>query len=226
MPDLQHLHHHWLRAWNELQHTPPLDLYEQLLQAYSEPQRHYHTLQHLAECLQLQSESAHLAQQPGEVAIALWFHDAVYDVKAHGNEARSADWAVTALQTASVSVEIQTRVHALIMATEHTAAPLAGDAALLVDIDLSILGAAPARFAEYERQIRQEYAWVPEDVFVEKRKAVLQSFQDQAPIYGTALFQTRLEAQARRNLADALATLAVARMLANSAFKEEKTHRL
>ena len=90
MPDLQHLHHHWLRAWNELQYTPPLGLYEQLLQAYSEPQRHYHTLQHLAECLQLQSESAHLAQHPAEIAIALWFHDAVYDVKAHDNEARSA----------------------------------------------------------------------------------------------------------------------------------------
>lgn len=150
----------------------------------------------------------------------------MYDVKAHDNEARSADWAVTALLAAGVSAEVQARAHALIMATKHTAAPLAGDAALLVDIDLAILGAAPARFAEYEWQIRQEYAWVPAEVFVEKRKAVLQGFQDQAPIYGTALFQTRLEAQARRNLADALETLAVERMLANSAFIEEKMHRL
>lgn len=200
MPDLQHLHHHWLRAWNELQHTPPRSLYEQLLQAYSEPQRHYHTLQHLAECLQLQSDSAHLAQHPAEIAIALWFHDAVYDVKAHDNEARSADWAVAALQAAGVSVEVQTRVHALIMATEHTAAPLAGDAALLVDIDLAILGAAPARFAEYERQIRQEYAWVPEEVFVEKRRAVLQGFLARPQIYSTAFFRSKLESTARSNL--------------------------
>ena len=204
MPDLQHLHHHWLHTWNELQHTPPLGLYEQLLQAYSEPQRHYHTLQHLAECLQLQSESAHLAQQPGEVAIALWFHDAVYDVKAHDNEARSADWAVAALQAAGVSVEVQTRVHALIMATEHTAAPLEGDAALLVDIDLAILGATPARFAEYEWQIRQEYAWVPEDVFVEKRGAVLQSFMGRAQIYSATFLHQKLEASARANLQKSL----------------------
>lgn len=204
MPDLQHLYHHWLRAWNELQHTPPLGLYEQLLQAYSEPQRHYHTLQHLVECLQLQSESAHLAQQPGEVAIALWFHDAVYDVKAHDNEARSADWAVAALQAAGVSAEVQTRVHALIMATEHTAAPLAGDAALMVDIDLAILGATPARFAEYERQIRQEYAWVPEDVFVEKRRAVLQGFMAKPRIYSLTFFYQKLENQARINLQNAL----------------------
>ena len=200
MPDLQHLHHHWLHTWNELQHTPPLDLYEQLLQAYSEPQRHYHTLQHLAECLQLQSESAHLAQRPAEIAIALWFHDAVYDVKAHDNEARSADWAVTALQAAGVSAEVQARAHALIMATEHTAAPLTGDAALLVDIDLAILGAAPARFAEYEWQIRQEYAWVPEDVFVEKRRAVLQAFVARLNIYSTVFLHSKLESAARANL--------------------------
>lgn len=124
----------------------------------------------------------------------------MYDVKAHGNEARSADWAVTALQTASVSVEIQTRVHALIMATEHTAAPLAGDAALLVDIDLAILGAAPARFAEYERQIRQEYAWVPEDVFVAKRRAVFQGFMSKRQIYSTAFLHQKLETSARSNL--------------------------
>lgn len=174
------------------------------MQAYSEPQRHYHTLQHLAECLQLQSDSAHLAQHPAEIAIALWFHDAVYDVKAHDNEARSADWAVAALQAAGVSVEVQTRVHALIMATEHTAAPLAGDAALLVDIDLAILGAAPARFAEYERQIRQEYAWVPEEVFVEKRRAVLQGFIARHQIYSTAFLQQQRAAQARSNVQTAL----------------------
>lgn len=200
MPDLQHLHHHWLHTWNELQHTPPLGLYEQLLQAYSEPQRHYHTLQHLAECLQLQSESAHLAQRPAEIAIALWFHDAVYDVKAHDNEARSADWAVTALQAAGVSAEVQARAHALIMATEHTAAPLAGDAALLVDIDLAILAATPARFAEYEWQIRQEFAWVPEDVFVEKRRVVLQEFVARLNIYSTAFLHSKMESAARANL--------------------------
>lgn len=86
------------------------------------------------------------------------------------------------------------------MATEHTATPLAGDAALLVDIDLAILGAAPARFAEYEQQIRQEYAWVPEDVFTSKRKAVLQGFLERMQIYSTAFLLDQLEAQARINL--------------------------
>lgn len=204
MYDTQALLHHWHHTWAALQCVPAAGLFDELLQAYRQQQRHYHTLQHLGECLQLHTESAHLAQHPADIGLALWFHDAVYDVHATDNEARSADWAAAALHTAGASTATQQHVHALIMATEHTAAPMAGDAALLADIDLAILGAAPARFAEYERQIRQEYAWVPEDVFTEKRQAVLHSFNARPRIYSTDLFYDRLEAPARANLKQAL----------------------
>ena len=206
MKDLQT---HWTHAWAALQLQPPTGLYEQLLRSYAEPQRHYHTLQHLQECLALCSDVPGAVQHFGEVAVALWFHDAVYDVRGSDNEQRSADWAVQALQAAGAPASVQARVHALILATRHDALPAAGDAQLLVDIDLAILGVSPARFAEYAQQIRQEYAWVPEPVFLDKRQAILQSFLDRAQIYSTALFQARLEAQARRNLAEALAALAV-----------------
>ncbi len=61
-------------------------LCDALLAAYAEPHRHYHSTQHLAECLQGFEAVRHLAQRPAEVALALWFHDAVYDVKRHDNE--------------------------------------------------------------------------------------------------------------------------------------------
>ncbi len=178
---------------------------EALLVAYAEPQRHYHSTQHLAECLQGFEAVRHLAQRPAEVALSLWFHDAVYDVQRYDNEAQSAAWARQALTTAGVQTEVAERVHALVMATRHTSVPSAGDAQLLVDIDLSILGADAQRFAQYEQQIRAEYAFVPEVLFRTKRKEVLQSFAERPRIYGTEYFHAALEARARANLARAVA---------------------
>jgi predicted metal-dependent HD superfamily phosphohydrolase len=74
---------------------------------------------------------------------------------------------------------------------------------LLVDIDLAILGASEPRFAEYERQVRDEYAFVPEPLFYEKRRAILQSFLARPRIYSTRHFTNLLERRARMNLARA-----------------------
>ena len=194
----------WQRAWASLQLTPESGLLQQLLNAYSEPQRHYHTLQHLGECLSHFESVRDLAQHPGEVGIALWLHDAVYDVKGKDNELRSAQWAVSALQHSGASEAVCQRVHDLIMATCHTATPVEADAQLLVDIDLAILGASPVRFAEYDQQVRAEYRWVPSLIYGFKRKQVLQSFLQRPQIYATAFFHEQLEPQARENLRQAI----------------------
>ena len=82
----------------------------------------------------------------------------------------------------------------------HTAVPVLDDERLLVDIDLSILGAPEDRFTEYERQIRQEYAFVPKWLFRRKRREILKGFLDRPAIYSTPHFHDRLEARARDNL--------------------------
>jgi predicted metal-dependent HD superfamily phosphohydrolase len=205
---MQELRTHWTQAWSRLALPPPAGLYEQLLHAYGEPQRHYHTLQHLGECLAHLDSAADLAQHPGEVAIALWFHDAIYDVRGSSNEQQSADWAQRALHAAGAAPAVQARVHALILATCHDAVPVDPDQQLLVDIDLAILGAPAARFAQYEQQIRQEYAWVPRLLYNRKRRSVLQAFLARARIYSTSAFGIRFEAQARANLAEAVRALA------------------
>ena len=196
----------WQRAWQDLGvNVPPAGLLDRLLACYAEPQRHYHSLQHLQECLEALESSLHLAQQPSEVELALWFHDAVYALRRSDNEQKSADWARAELQAAALPVALCLRVHDLVMATRHSAWPEAPDAQLLVDIDLGILAAPAARFAEYERQIRAEYAFVPAWIFKRKRRAVLQSFLDRAHIYSTAHFRDLREAAARANLAAAVA---------------------
>lgn len=194
----------WARAWSGLGLQPDANLFEALMAAYAQPQRHYHGRQHLEECLAHFGQVRDLAEYPEEVEIALWFHDAVYDVRGTSNERQSADWAVRALLSCEASQPTQNRVEQLIMATRHDAAPVDGDERLLVDIDLSILGAAPERFAEYDGQIRAEYSWVPEPVYSMKRKEVLSSFLARPSIYSTLYFRERLEAQARINLSAAI----------------------
>lgn len=197
----------WRAAWHALVATPSDALHAKLLARYAEPHRAYHTPQHLAECLALFDEFRALAQRPAEVEIALWFHDAVYDVHRHDNEAVSADWARTALLAAGAALDAAGRVAALVLATRHSAAPATPDEQLLVDIDLAILGAAPVRFAEYEAQIRVEYGFVPPPVFQEKRGAILAGFLARPVLYGTPALRQRFEAVARANLKQAIAEL-------------------
>lgn len=196
---------HWRAAWSAMGiDTPPIAVRDALLVRYAEPHRRYHTLQHLGECLDaFERERAH-AQRPGEVALALWFHDAIYNLQAHDNEAQSADWARDALRAAGIDADAAQRVHDLIMATKHDAQPTDADARLLVDIDLAILGAPPERFAEYEQQIRAEYAHVPHDVFEPRRRLILARFLARDPLYQTPGMQARCEAQARINLRGAI----------------------
>ena len=196
----------WRRAWSEVGGSGSGDaLRRRLADAWREPQRRYHTLQHLAECLAHLEPVRQLAEAPGEVELALWFHDAVYDVRGHDNEARSAAWAADELRAAGVAGAAATRVRDLVMSTRHAALPETLDEELLVDIDLAILGAGAARFAEYERQIRAEYAFVPEATFRARRRVVLAAFLDRARIYGTPRLHDELEPRARANLAKAIA---------------------
>ena len=193
----------WQRAWTGIGAAGEGKgdaLFAQLTAAYAEPQRHYHTLQHLGECLALFDDARTLAAHPAEVELALWFHDAIYDIKGHDNEQRSADWARDALRDADAPADAAQRVHDLVMATRHTAVPSGRDEQLLVDIDLSILGAARARFDEYEQQIRKEYAYVPGFLFRRKRREILKGFLDRPAIYSTPHFHDALEARARDNL--------------------------
>ncbi|MGJ7603132.1 HD domain-containing protein [Variovorax sp. LT1R20] len=196
----------WSEAWRDLGIAAPDEaLCLELQRRYAEPQRHYHTMQHLGECLAWFEREKSLAERPGEVALALWFHDAIYDVHAHDNEARSADWAREAMRAAGASEEAAERIHALVMATRHDAVPEGRDAELLIDIDLSILGAEPARFAEYERQVHAEYAFVPDEVRLPRRRAILQRFLDRGAIYATPRMHALLEARARTNLQHSIA---------------------
>lgn len=198
----------WEGLWQAAGATPAPALLETLLARYSEPHRQYHTLQHLGECLAHFRMLETLAGHPLEVRLALWFHDAVYDLGRPDNEARSAEWARAEIRAAGLPAEMAERVATLIMATCHQAVPVGIDAEVVVDIDLRILGAPRERFEEYEQQVRREYGHLPDAVFRAGRMAILEQFLARPWLYGTAPFRERFEGPARDNLKRSLQALA------------------
>ncbi|WP_043969764.1 MULTISPECIES: HD domain-containing protein [Acinetobacter] len=191
------------KSWFELhQHyhfSEPQKVFNKLIAAYSEKQRAYHTLQHLYECLVLVDSIRADLNDAHAVVLALWFHDAVYDPQAKDNELKSAELFEQYLAQ-DLPNDIVEKIKRWIVATQKHASTDELDLQFLLDIDLAILAAAPDRFAEYEQQIQQEYAWVDPDVYSIKRKEVLAHFYQTEPLYQTESFQQRFEQRAKGNL--------------------------
>ena len=183
-----------------------------LLKAYQESQRHYHTGQHIVECLQFYQQVRDQLAEPVVVELALWFHDFIYDPQASDNELQSAQFmqqlltdlvAPTKLQSVSDWI-LATQTHQLDFSNNTESST---DLAYVLDIDLTILGSSPERFMQYEQQIRQEYYWVEPSLYRAKRAELLSAFLQQSNIYYTHYFQQLLEQQARANLQDLITQL-------------------
>jgi predicted metal-dependent HD superfamily phosphohydrolase len=186
-------------------------IFDQVLQAYGEPHRHYHGVDHLRDCLE-QLDNAPATRAARDLAeTALWFHDAVYVPRASDNEARSAEWAARALAQAGVPEARAQEVTRLVRLTDHARPAEDPLGALVCDVDLSILGRPPAEFAEYERRIRAEYDRVPEPFYRTGRASVLAGLLAREPLYRTEHFRALYEVAARRNLKHSMESLGAGR---------------
>ncbi|QNQ08251.1 HD domain-containing protein [Sphingomonas alpina] len=181
---------------------------------YREPWRHYHAWEHP------QAMLAHLDRAIGDavpvvdpVACAgfiLW-HDAIYDPQApHGrNEELSA--ALCAAEMAELAGPLATaRAGAAILATiRHLPPDMVDcpDGALLLDIDLSILGQPAVVFDAYDRQIRAEYAHVEAGVYASARAGILRNFLARDRLFLTNWGFDQWEQRARDNLSGVIARL-------------------
>ena len=166
-------------------------IYDDLLRRYAEPHRRYHTIDHIRDVVSL------LEPDP-LVEFAAWFHDAIYDTRRSDNEERSAELAASAMRELEFADEEIDLVARAIRATaKHEAGDLPPKMLAFLDADLAILGSDPARYDRYAQQIREEYAWVPEDVYRRERARILGAFLDRPRIY---FVDTSREAAARENL--------------------------
>ncbi|MGV8835438.1 HD domain-containing protein [Cellvibrio sp.] len=199
----------WIELMRQFGLADNQSTYAELIRAYTEKHRHYHSDAHINACLQHFDAAQHLAEHPAEVELALWFHDAIYKPMSSTNELDSANWCAKFLAANDISAEIIQRVHKLIMATCHSAELIGNDERLVVDIDLAILGAPEDIYQAFEANVRKEYQWVPSFIFKNKRKEILQGFLARENIYHHAYFCELLERRARENLAAAIVLCAV-----------------
>ena len=198
---------HWLSLMQALGFKPNLGTCDALLKEHAGRHRHYHTQEHISACLRHLDTVREKTNHPNEIALAFWFHDAVYKAFSATNERDSADWAIEFLEENRANQDMIDRVEALIMATVHNPGPLSGDMAIMVDIDLAILGASQQVYDQYEINIRKEYRRVPGFIFRKKRKALLRAFLDQDRLYHTDHFHDLWNGQALKNLSRAIAAL-------------------
>lgn len=190
-------------------------VFRQLHEAYLEPHRKYHGIAHIEHCLATLDGVRGTLRNAAEVELALWFHDAVYATgPLASNEEKSARLAEEACARMGVSAPVAARLAQMVRATkDHTFPSGVGaedsdmDMGALFDIDLGILGAPPLAYATFERDVRAEYAWVPEFLYRSTRAKILARFLERPALYHHPKLRERFEARARENLARALSEL-------------------
>ncbi|MEV0932033.1 hypothetical protein ACIBMX_30885 [Streptomyces phaeochromogenes] len=220
MADLDSLRTRWSRALEgardagaRVDPTPvdPAPYADNLVSRWSEPQRRYHTVDHLTAVLDhIDVLEAHekYADDVDLVRLAAWFHDAVYLPDRSENEERSARLAERALPEAGVSAAGTAEVARLVRLTvTHAPADDDPNGQVLCDADLAILAASPDAYAAYTAAVREEYAFVPPEAFREGRAAILRQLLDLPRLFHTPYGTREWEGPARRNLESELSLL-------------------
>ncbi|MEM9024958.1 MAG: hypothetical protein AAGB22_14530 [Bacteroidota bacterium] len=183
------------RCWQELQTH------------YSEKHRHYHNLDHLEYMFRLWEHHQQQWQDAAIVAFAIFYHDAIYNVKRKDNEEKSAELAAKRLNELGLSNDRIARCVQHILATKAHHLSEDPDTNLLVDIDLAILGDTPEVYRAYTQKVRKEYRIYPDLLYKPGRKKVLRHFLAMPRIYHTDILYHHREQAARQNLEAELAAL-------------------
>jgi predicted metal-dependent HD superfamily phosphohydrolase len=177
---------------------------KELVAAYAAPGRHYHNMAHIEDCLAALARVDNLSAVEREIlSEAIWWHDVVYDATRTDNEELSAQ-----LAEQHVRSGICREVGRLIRLTKtHDVEPDDRLGAILISIDLSILGAEPMRYDAYAAAIRQEFIHVGDADYRAGRARVLSRFAARPVIFPDPGFAAAFDRQARDNLAREIASL-------------------
>lgn len=207
---------------------PAANIWDLIKHAYTEPHRHYHTLEHLAFMFDQFDQHKKNIKHQFEVELAIWFHDFVYntDMPDYGSNERNSvkamfdhlthyadDWfGISKLDDDGISV-----MNRMILAAEFilstkghvVKAPsvMADDQArnsneYFLDIDLGILGTDTSTCDVFDDKIRKEFIQHSEDDFKRGRIQAMNEFEKRPQVFLTNYFHDKYELQARENLKD------------------------
>jgi predicted metal-dependent HD superfamily phosphohydrolase len=188
---------------------------QRLLDRWSHPSRAFHNLRHLAGVLGYVDELAEETHRPELVRLAAWYHGAVFghDTDAEHATLDSADEDASALlaQTELAGLGVPgpavERVRSLVgVLHRHYADAGDFDAEVLCDADLALLAAEPQRYQDYLRDVRAEYAQIPQPAFLRARRTIVSRFLARPQIFTSPMGAT-WEEPARQNLSAELQRL-------------------
>lgn len=187
-----------------------------VIEAYRDETRHYHTLAHIEEILllinELQDDDYYSLSRKDIFLLHLiaWYHDLVYIPGDRKNEHDSGFAFVKDSEAMeALSIDDETLVYEAILDTKSHDEPSSWLSALFMDLDLAALGSDPDMYSYNYFLIKQEFDKFAEEEWLEGRIEFLSRLLSRTMIYHTS-FGALWERQARDNMATELENCQVA----------------
>ena len=196
----------WRRCIASPDSTPADEVQADLRRRLVAPDRRFHNLNHVGDCLHRFDQVASLLSDPDAVEVALWFHDAVYVPSDADNERHSANLFLT--QSNGAKPVFRRRVCGLILATRHAGEAHGNDRRFIEDIDLAGFGATWEEFMREGDSLREEFAALTDAQYYAGQDRFLVRLKQRPWFFATDYFRDRYEAKAQENLDRLLARLA------------------
>ncbi|MCS6820593.1 MAG: adenylyltransferase/cytidyltransferase family protein [Microscillaceae bacterium] len=154
---------------------------EELLQAWSEPHRYYHTLTHLQNLLTnidlLKAKQAITQQEYAILVMAAFFHDIVYNPKRQDNEPQSVEFL---RQRASPHPDLDTICQIILDTQTHQ--PNSYLSELFIELDMKIVAKGDFQaLLQWEKAIMKEYQYLDYGLYLTERKLFLEQLITQYP---------------------------------------------
>ncbi|GMI07338.1 hypothetical protein TrVE_jg856 [Triparma verrucosa] len=211
-----------------------------------EPQRHYHTLVHIYELLDVlrltkteigptNPNAAATAKQNAELFFAAVFHDCVYDPKLTGgkNETLSNDHFAAfadlvgsnSVVPPSASSSVATVKEIILCTIKHTTESSNPTVKRFLNADINVLSKPLPCYESYAHMIRLEYIHVSRPDYLKGRVAVLESFLSRAELFFKIEGEdvSAKEKQARDNIKWEISLLKTKQVIPGEGKKIEKS---